>query len=143
MLLGGLWHGASWTFVAWGAFHGSLLAIERAWKGVHRESESPGRALTFLLVALGWVLFRAPDIGHAGAWYLALFSPAAGALPAGAAALALLIAVSAAFAHVGPNTFELEHRGSPVATAALAGLFAVSLFLLLAGRPSPFLYFQF
>jgi alginate O-acetyltransferase complex protein AlgI len=74
MMLGGLWHGANWTFVAWGAFHGVLLLINVAW----REFRGPGRpgpagrllgwALTFGTFAAGAVFFRAADI-H-GSWHM-------------------------------------------------------------------------
>jgi alginate O-acetyltransferase complex protein AlgI len=61
MLLGGLWHGASWNFVIWGAFHGLLLAIEKATHTTHssRWATIPRMILTFALVQIGWVFFRA------------------------------------------------------------------------------------
>jgi D-alanyl-lipoteichoic acid acyltransferase DltB (MBOAT superfamily) len=72
MLLGGLWHGAAWNFVAWGAFHGGLLAIHRTWTGFRGERPSPGavvRALQivamFHVTCLGWLLFRATSLGQA------------------------------------------------------------------------------
>ncbi|TAN52263.1 MAG: MBOAT family protein [Methylococcaceae bacterium] len=67
MLLGGLWHGASWTFVLWGAIHGALLALNHAWRAVRGKRSSGwaarglSTALTFVLVVLAWVPFRAPD----------------------------------------------------------------------------------
>src|SRR5690606_23471351 len=77
-LLVGLWHGASWTFVAWGAYHGGLLIIERL-LGIGRDPERRGgvaaQARTVLLVLLGWILFRAEDIGSAGAFAAALLKP--------------------------------------------------------------------
>lgn len=76
MLLGGLWHGPTWNFVAWGAWHGLLLAVERAIAGrAGREQGQllrPGLGLpfTFLAVLIGWVIFRSPDMattfGHLG-----------------------------------------------------------------------------
>jgi len=71
MLIGGLWHGASWNFVIWGGFHGALLAIERLIWG--REVRSgwtrlPMTIVTFLLVTIGWVFFRAAKFGTA--WYV-------------------------------------------------------------------------
>jgi alginate O-acetyltransferase complex protein AlgI len=76
MLLGGLWHGANWTFVIWGGFHGFLLVLNHAWHGLKpRFGVLPklpfgmGRKLsvlaTFLAVVAGWVVFRSPDLGTA------------------------------------------------------------------------------
>jgi len=74
MLLGGLWHGAAWTFVLWGAYHGALLAVQRLWSDVAMKaggaSGAPhGAALklvrvlaTFHLVCLGWLIFRAASL---------------------------------------------------------------------------------
>lgn len=69
MLLGGLWHGANWTFVVWGAWHGGILALERYWEGRMGPSRLPAGvrvAKTMLLVIIGWVFFRAADMS--GAW---------------------------------------------------------------------------
>ncbi len=77
MLLGGFWHGANWTFLIWGAWHGAWLAIERA-LGVNAAPKviNPLKwALTFFLVMLGWVIFRAENLEVAGRMYAALFSP--------------------------------------------------------------------
>ena len=71
MTLGGLWHGANWTFIAWGAFHGVLLAINHAWRTVRgkRTPTAAGRCAgwfaTFTAFVIGMVLFRAADIGTA------------------------------------------------------------------------------
>jgi alginate O-acetyltransferase complex protein AlgI len=64
--LSGLWHGAAWTFVLWGLFHGAFVALERI-LGERRERVplALAHATTLLLVIVGWVLFRAPDAGHA------------------------------------------------------------------------------
>jgi D-alanyl-lipoteichoic acid acyltransferase DltB (MBOAT superfamily) len=73
MLLGGLWHGAGWTFIIWGGLHGLYLALHQAWRHL-LDSRWPGRRqgtvlgawagglLTFVLVALAWVFFRAPNL---------------------------------------------------------------------------------
>lgn len=66
MLIGGLWHGASWNFVIWGGFHGGLLALERLRGKRGLISGLPGWAacsVTFLLASIAWVFFRAPDLG--------------------------------------------------------------------------------
>src|SRR5262249_38998698 len=78
MLLGGLWHGANWTFVAWGGLHGAYLAVERAF-GVDSRASWARRLLTFHLVCFSWIFFRAPTFGVAwemltgfrsGGWHL-------------------------------------------------------------------------
>jgi alginate O-acetyltransferase complex protein AlgI len=72
----GLWHGAAWTFVVWGAYHGVLLIIERA-TGLARMTGyvAARRASTFLLVLFGWVLFRADSLGNAGQIMNAMLIP--------------------------------------------------------------------
>jgi alginate O-acetyltransferase complex protein AlgI len=68
MLLGGLWHGASWTFFLWGGLHGILLAVERACGRERATAGLPGVlrvALTFFLVTVSWVFFRAASLGDA------------------------------------------------------------------------------
>ena len=99
MLLGGLWHGAGWTFVAWGALHGAYLVINHAWLAVRERTRLPsfgwaGAAaawgLTFLAVVVGWVLFRAPSFdaalgvlgGMAGRHGVALPAAVAARMPA-------------------------------------------------------------
>jgi alginate O-acetyltransferase complex protein AlgI len=73
MLLGGLWHGANWTFVVWGVMHGVMVALNHGWRFVFsgwRRAYGQGfpalgwlgRALTFVSVVFGWVYFRADDI---------------------------------------------------------------------------------
>lgn len=76
MLLGGLWHGANFTYIIWGAWHGAWLAIERA-LGVDAAPKviNPLRwAFTFLLVVIGWVIFRAENLDVAWRMYAAMFS---------------------------------------------------------------------
>ena len=80
MLLGGLWHGAGWTFVLWGGLHGGYLAAHQAWR--HFGPRIPGRRsicrliparlLTFVSVVFGWVLFRAEDVESAVAMMRAM-----------------------------------------------------------------------
>jgi alginate O-acetyltransferase complex protein AlgI len=80
MLLGGLWHGASWTFVIWGGLHGLYLVLERGvrklvpWRFEHRSiTQAPVALLTFLLVCVAWVFFRAHSFGQAFDVTTALF----------------------------------------------------------------------
>jgi alginate O-acetyltransferase complex protein AlgI len=74
MLLGGLWHGAGWTFVAWGALHGFYIVINHLWRALRRNAAPPrfpwlargaGRGLTLLAVVFGWVFFRAESFDAA------------------------------------------------------------------------------
>ncbi len=86
MVLGGLWHGAVWTFVVWGAFHGVLLAVERAFRPLAAKwrDARPGGArlrkvvaivVTFHLVCLGFLIFRAESLTQAGALLAQLMGP--------------------------------------------------------------------
>jgi len=78
MLLGGLWHGASWTFVIWGGLHGAYLVVNHGWQFLRETlgwkgssgaagvlARGAGVALTLLCVMVGWVFFRAPDLESA------------------------------------------------------------------------------
>ncbi len=76
MLLGGLWHGAGWTFVIWGGLHGLYLLVNHLWRSLRRRAAAPaphsggsgvfaGRGLTFLAVVVAWVFFRAESVGGA------------------------------------------------------------------------------
>ena len=77
MILGGLWHGAGWTFVLWGTLHGVYLAINHGWRALRRRlghdighttrwGRACGVLLTFIAVVVGWVLFRSADLAAAG-----------------------------------------------------------------------------
>ena len=84
MVLGGLWHGAAWTFVLWGGVHGLMLVLNHAWHYLRRRiGLPPGNdpasvrvaacALTFIAVTSAWVLFRASSLGSAGAILSAMY----------------------------------------------------------------------
>ena len=107
MLLGGIWHGANWTFIVWGIYHGSLLMFERVVppKAIIRGDSVPAQllrmVLTFHLVCVSWVFFRAESVGQAfavlsgiatGAWTFALSKSAYAAAGLMAVILALLAA---------------------------------------------------
>ncbi|MDF1587059.1 MBOAT family O-acyltransferase [Marinimicrococcus flavescens] len=110
MLIGGLWHGAAWTFVAWGALHGLYLVVNHAWQvrrdrlGLPAGCLGPAgpwlaRSLTFFCVAAAWVFFRAESFGGAAAILAGLAGATAGAPTAnatvGAGELVLLLAILA------------------------------------------------
>lgn len=155
MVLGGLWHGANWTFVLWGAWHGGALAAERA-LGVKAPAEPPrptaGVVRTMLVVIAGWVLFRAPDVRSAAAVY-------AGMLGAHGLALSdelawrvnglqlVTMAAAAALTYVPPflpRVADAAGAARPARAAwIVAPLFLLSVLRLAAQSYSPFLYFQF
>jgi len=126
MLLGGLWHGAGWTFVLWGALHGLYLcagaALSRALGGTEggsRERSPARRALacgaTFLLVVLAWVLFRAETLSGALLIYKGMFGcggPGIG-LSRALAAKGAWLAIPMAACWLLPNTQELMSRFKP------------------------------
>ncbi len=99
MLLGGLWHGASWTFVVWGGLHGAYLVVNHGWQWLKEKSgwggkamalgwigRAAGVALTLLCVMIGWVFFRAPDVASAAGILRSMFGLAGDGLPPGALA---------------------------------------------------------
>jgi alginate O-acetyltransferase complex protein AlgI len=144
MLLGGLWHGADWTFVAWGAYHGLLLIASRY--GFRRMTFVPAwlrQMVTFLLVIIGWVLFRATSFTMAAGWLRKMFVWNSHAGNVGAWTLMLPILISAGLAHCCPNTFEISHRWNWASALALTALFAACLVIIYGSKSSPFLYFQF
>lgn len=66
MLLGGLWHGAGWTFIVWGAFHGTFLILNHLWKELKIPLPNMlAKGLTLFIVIVGWVIFRSPDMDTA------------------------------------------------------------------------------
>ena len=145
MLLGGLWHGANWTFVCWGAYHAVLLSLTRAHSARIQTWPKWFRlAGTFLLVILGWVLFRSQNFTMAlGVLRRMFIWTAPGREPIGWPLLLCVVLLSAMLSHFGPNTFEISHRWRGWSTAGLVVLFAACLVVLYGGHPSPFLYFQF
>ena len=151
MALGGLWHGAAWTFVLWGAYHGLLLALHRAipwptWTG--RAALHPLRvACTFLLVCLGWVLFRAQTLAQAWTIIERMVAPTPGStLPSEVSTLVALILGAVLVAHL-VGTFANVPRlarvlPAPVLGTALACGFLIAR-LLAPATGGAFIYFQF
>jgi alginate O-acetyltransferase complex protein AlgI len=144
MLLGGLWHGANWTFVAWGAYHGLLLIASRySFRRIVLLPEWLRRVVTFVLVVVGWVLFRAKSFTMAVAWLSKMFIWHSAPGVTGAGTLALLILIGGGLAHYCPNSFEVSHRWGWASMLALTALFAVCVVVIYGSKASPFLYFQF
>jgi alginate O-acetyltransferase complex protein AlgI len=160
MLLGGLWHGANFTFLLWGAWHGAFLALERLLGG---KSGKPYPALlawplTFFCVLIGWVLFRAPNMKVALDFYAGMFGQQGMAISDTLAWqinplmwLTLIVAyVIAIFTRkvMGENKRDWHEPSWAAAVslpkqAAIMGLLMVSIAKLIAQSHSPFLYFQF
>jgi len=156
--LTGLWHGAAWSFVLWGLYHGAWLMLERrmGWRAVDGPVAHAAlrRAATFLIVLVGWVLFRAATLGDALHFYEAMLVPARGVTPAVAdaltsqatfaLALAALIALVPGAIGGGRWLAEAGGRVPALARAAtLAVVLPVALAFAFASTFSPFLYFQF
>ncbi len=150
MLLGGLWHGAAWTFVAWGAYQGFWLILERLSGKRTLLGVLPGFAqnlVTFVLVIFGWVLFRAESMGDAMRIFGTMFGVSDGATAGLFAEWNLLQSITFV---VGPLVVwkfrtTQEHAASPRAwwVATVFVLFLVSLLHLHRADNIPFLYFQF
>jgi D-alanyl-lipoteichoic acid acyltransferase DltB (MBOAT superfamily) len=144
MLIGGLWHGAAWTFVFWGFYHGVLLAIHRAtaqhWDRLPRLFR---QLAMFLAAVIGWVFFRSTSFHMAMQLLRTMFTPSAGVLVPQLPLVLVAIAVAAAWSMRGPNAFELKHDWRWPGRLMLASAFGVALALIVGNRPSPFLYFQF
>ena len=157
MLLGGLWHGAAWAFVAWGAWHGGLLAFER-WTGSgERQRTLPRVATTFLLVLIGWVLFRSADLPQAFGIYAAMLgangwglSPELAWQVTPRAAVTLAVAylviwfpVGDLAARAGSAAAWIARVGVPALRWGLVPLFVLGVLRTIADSHSPFLYFRF
>jgi D-alanyl-lipoteichoic acid acyltransferase DltB (MBOAT superfamily) len=147
MLLGGLWHGAAWGFVLWGALHGSALVIEHLLKD--RPSRSPKVlrwAGTFLFVSLAWIPFRAADLDTAWAIVQRLFVPGEATLVSLGLVLAMLVVFLSNLLPERPVETARNWFVSLRPSALAVGL-AVTIALVAASIPNnsvpPFIYFQF
>jgi alginate O-acetyltransferase complex protein AlgI len=150
MLVGGLWHGPSWTFVAWGGLHGLLLVAHRLWTDrfptARASTVLPRVALTFTAVSLLWVFFRAASFTQAAdVLRAATTHPFQGLV---AADVALLLAGGLATAGLDlivrrwGDEAGIVHL-APVRQGALAGLMVLAVVVFAGAPPVPFIYFQF
>jgi alginate O-acetyltransferase complex protein AlgI len=155
MLLGGLWHGANWTFVLWGFYHGMLLVLHRllpSWAKpgwlVRPVLKPIAVATTFLSVCIGWVLFRSPSLAGAGTMLGRLVGTAPGlALDPLGAGTVIAILVLLLVCHVVATFVDLDRLlDGRLPAPALGTALAVLLLLILLLMPEDgkaFIYFQF
>ncbi len=158
MLLGGIWHGAAWTFVIWGAWHGVLLCIERA-LGAKKRALYPkvvGWGITMLCVIIGWVMFRAETVSDA----LVMYQGMLGIHGVGLSdythwqvqpfhltmlCVAMMVTILSAWRVRLTSPFSTrwaKEMPMSLQTLLVAG-FVIALVKLVAESHSPFLYFQF
>ncbi|MCF4128224.1 MBOAT family O-acyltransferase [Methylobacterium sp. SyP6R] len=144
MALGGLWHGAGLTFVAWGAAHGIALGLHVLWRRAGLAlPEAAGWLATFTFVCLAWVPFRAPDFTTALSLYRGLLG--LGTESGGTAAFWPLATGAAVLAILGPTAHEAVERLIPRAWAAAATALLMAAILLQVGNDAnqAFIYARF
>ncbi|NKB28329.1 MAG: membrane-bound O-acyltransferase family protein [Rhodobacteraceae bacterium] len=158
MLLGGFWHGANWTFLVWGAWHGGWLALERA---TGRDKGSGAMALisTLLVVLIGWVVFRAETLGIAFGVYSGMLGFNGGGIPVEIAmqitresllfvGIGILVVIAESWVHpparsqIAPDG-TLTLANTLVPSVAITGIATFTIMKLAEQNFSPFLYFQF
>jgi len=163
-LLSGLWHGANWTFLVWGAYHGTFLVAERLFltKNAERLPRVLRAGVTFLIVAVGWVFFRAPDLHAAGSLIGRLFafsryrpdshSPLFVELLGNRAAVALVAAAILSFAPIFERGARVARRfenesvdrtQSGLRFVLAFGCLALACASLANSSYNPFIYFRF
>jgi alginate O-acetyltransferase complex protein AlgI len=152
-LLCGLWHGAGWTFIVWGAWHGFWLVVERAFGRKPFYARLPASAqvlVTLLLIAVGWVIFRAGTLAEAGRLLTVMFVPTAA--QGGSMLLSsiiytrghlIIMALCALLVFQPVQGFDWTRRLDWSRVLVPGGLFVLALLTLFAQSFRSFLYFQF
>jgi alginate O-acetyltransferase complex protein AlgI len=145
MLLCGLWHGASWTFVLWGGYHGVALAVNRFWsKSGMKLPRLAGWVLTMLVVMVGWVFFRSPDMTHASLILRQMFLPHPGTgwiFP-----FAIFAVLATALVHVVEYTDLLDVHRLPLRAWYTPAILFSMLWMVVIFHPEgfrPFVYLNF
>jgi D-alanyl-lipoteichoic acid acyltransferase DltB (MBOAT superfamily) len=150
MLLGGLWHGAAWTFVVWGGIHGVGLSVERALGGIRPASAATrwlARLVTFHVVCFAWIFFRADSLGRAEQVLERLFTAWGQPSPLVTTSVVLAIMVGIGAQYVRPSALAAVLRGfQRLPVLAQAATVAVVLMVVNTLGPegvAPFIYFRF
>ena len=153
MLLGGLWHGASWNFVIWGGIHGGMLALERKLGSAHPLRRLPAAvnvAFTFFIVCLSWVFFRAKTLGQAMGYLGSLFGVGGASNSADVISGALyppyylsLFCVCGLIVFAMPNSWAITSKLSLPRVAFATTAMVVATLMMWTQTINPFLYFQF
>jgi alginate O-acetyltransferase complex protein AlgI len=149
MLLGGLWHGAAWTFVAWGAIHGTGLALERAlgWQPTSTAAQWFGRVLTFNVVCFAWIFFRSGSFARAGDVIERLFTAWGQSSPlvTTSVVLAIVVGIGGQYVRSDAVVAVLKSFGRlPLpAQAAAVGICLMLINTLGPEGVAPFIYFRF
>ena len=153
MLIGGLWHGASWMFVLWGGLHGAYLAAERRIRGRSRSAALPAAqdwvltAFTFLVVTLTWIPFRAHDGITARRVLAGLVDLRPASLQGDSTLLVCYAAMAGLLAwqcwNRDLNLEQRFQRFGPVWQAILLGACLITMYLCSGGDERAFIYFQF
>lgn len=155
MLLGGLWHGAAWTFVIWGALQGIYLVVHRFWSRIEwspiiriRETSAwqwTSRILLFQFICLGWVFFRSPSFDIAFTVLHRLAIPGACTLATAPVILALIVGLGAQYQPLRwRRAVELEFNRWPAfATGAAFAAAICTIEMLGPSGVAPFIYFRF
>ena len=149
MLLGGLWHGAAWTFVAWGAIQGTGLCVERAlhWQPTSTAGRWFGRILTFQIVCFAWIFFRSDSFARAGQVIERLFTAWGQPSPLVTTSVVLAIVVGIGGQYVRPGLLGGLLAGFQrlpvVAQAACLGASLLVINTLGPEGVAPFIYFRF
>jgi hypothetical protein len=143
MVLGGLWHGAAWTFVLWGAFHGAGLVAEHALGGRLRAPAWLKWLAMFHLIVFGWILFRSESLGLAGTFLSRLAEPGPATLWSAPVVLAVVAVIGLPAGRIEAMQVRIEKVRPTVLAVGFAVLVALVGATVSSQGVAPFIYFRF
>jgi alginate O-acetyltransferase complex protein AlgI len=153
MLIGGLWHGASWNFVIWGAIHGAMLAFERMQgkRGPYARWPRPWRVgITFGVVCIAWAFFRAETLPQAADYVVSLFGLGRTTVAGDAIAAVMytndhliVFAIAASLVWLSPGSWAFSRRITRARAGYAALLLMLSVAFMWTQSENPFIYFRF